>query len=89
MVVHCTTLSFTQNYREVIGNFLSWTVEFYSFAPVPSTTRREELEAVGIKSHVDVGKWLVDILKNKLDQCDLAEKLETFFRVRDSSCSSQ
>ena len=63
-------------------------MDLYSFAQVP-TVRREDLEAVGIKSYVDVGKWLIEILRNKLDLSDLAEKLHTFFTIRESSCTSQ
>ena len=79
---------YIQNYREVIGTKHSWNVDLYSLAQVP-TVKREDLEAVGIKSHIDVGKWLVETLKNKLDQGDLAEKLETFFSIRESACNSQ
>ena len=75
-------------YKEVIGNFPSWNVDFYSFAQAP-TIRKEDLKAVGIKSHVDVGEWLVDTLKSKLDQRNLAENLLTLFSIRESSCNSQ
>jgi hypothetical protein len=44
-----------QTYREVIGPKHSWNVDFYAFTQVP-TVKREDLEAVGIRSPSDVAQ---------------------------------
>ena len=80
-----------QSYKDVIGEYHSWEVDFFSFAQVPPV-KLDDLKAVGIKSHHDVGDWIVETIKNKLDQAELAEKLNTFFLqscINDASCHSQ
>lgn len=78
-----------QHIQNEMGIHPSWEVDFFSFAQVPTVTRGN-LEEVGIKSHVDVGKWIVSTLRNKLNQYDMAKKLENrFARVNDNSCLSQ
>ena len=75
----------------MIGRHHSWDVDFFSFAQVP-TVSKDDLKAVGIKSHVEVGEWIADTLKRKLDQTELADKLQSFFlqrSINDASCSSQ
>ena len=74
--------------QQVIGKRHYWDIDFFSFAQVP-TVKKEDLEAVGIKSHADVGRWIVETMRNILDQSDLAEKLEASFYIQDSSCHSQ
>ena len=75
--------------KQVIGEHHSWDVEFFSFTQVP-TVQRKDLEEVGIKSHVDVGKWIVKTMRDRLDQNDLAEQLErSFSDYSDHSCYSQ
>ena len=42
--------------------------------------KREHLKEVGIGFPQDVGEWIVKTLRQKLDQSDLANKLQDFFR---------
>ena len=39
---------------------------------------RQKLESVGVASPQDVGDWLVDVFRNKLDQNELADRLHGF-----------
>ena len=39
---------------------------------------RQKLESVGVASPQDVGDWLVDVFRNKLDQNELADRLHDF-----------
>jgi hypothetical protein len=71
--------------QDKIGRRHSWKVDFFSFSQVPTVTR-DNLKAVGIKSHVDVGEWIVETLRHKLDQTDLADKLCSFFSPQSSPC---
>lgn len=74
--------------QQVVGNHHSWQVDFFSFTQVP-TVHRKDLEEVGIKSHLEVGNWIVDKLKSRLDQNDLAAELELSFTIREHSCHNQ
>ena len=57
----------------------SRTVRFYCFhLSSRSTLTTKELKQVEIGSPQDVGSWLVDTFKDKLDQHELAEKLKDF-----------
>ena len=77
-----------QEIRETIGPQPSWEVDFFSFAQFPTVTK-DDLKAVGIKSHIDVGEWIVSTLANKLDQEELAGNLQHFFNPTESPCLSQ
>jgi len=39
---------------------------------------RQILRSVGVGSPHDVGDWLVEVFRNKLDQNELAERLHTY-----------
>lgn len=54
-------------------------IHFYSFHHA-SDVSDEELKKCGINSEVEVGDWLVHILRNRFKQDDLAEKLKRFFQ---------
>ena len=41
----------------------------------------EELKKCGINSDVDVGNWLVHVLRNRFKQEELAEKLKLFLQL--------
>lgn len=63
----------------MLGSHPSRTVRFYCFhISSRSTLTPEELKKVEIGSPQDVGCWLVDTFKDKLDQHELAEKLNDF-----------
>ena len=52
-------------------------IAFYSFKH-PENVSCADLEKCGIKSLVDVGNWLVAVLKNRFKQDDLATNLKEF-----------
>ena len=52
-------------------------VTFYSFDHTADVST-EQLKRYGIHSIVDVGNWLVQVLKIKFEQNELADKLNTF-----------
>lgn len=55
-------------------------VTFYSFDH-PSDVSTKELKEYGINSVVDVGDWLVRVLKHTFKQDTLAEKLKHFLQL--------
>ena len=55
-------------------------VNFYSFNH-PSDVSTEELKEFGINSVVDVGDWLVRVLRQRFKQDSLAEKLKVFLDI--------
>ena len=55
-------------------------VTFYSFNR-PSDVSVEELKQCGINSAIDVGNWLVHVLRNRFKQDELAEKLKSFIQT--------
>lgn len=68
---------------ESLGRHPSRKMNFYSFyKPPDSTVTEEELKKVGIGSVHNVGRWLVETFETKLDQKDLADRLNTFFEGR-------
>ena len=56
-------------------------VILYSFHHT-SELSDEELKNCGINSEVDVGNWLVHVLRNKFKQEELAEKLKRFLKCQ-------
>ena len=57
-------------------------VYFCSFCQVPGIEiYPDHLREVGIMLPSDVGNWLVQMLKTKLKQADLAEKLQEFIEI--------
>ena len=74
---------FLQNAAEKLGHHPSRTVDFYCFnLPENSDLTFETLKEVGIYSPHDAGAWLVQTLGDKLDQQDLATKLDTFLKAK-------
>ena len=68
-----------QQIKEKIGSHPSRSMKFYCFRQEPdSSIKTERLREVDIYGPLDVGKWLVKTFKNKLDQKELAEKLDKF-----------
>ena len=55
-------------------------VAFYSFKQTSCDVSTEELRKVGVNSSADVGNWLVEILKTKFKQRELADKLKDFMQ---------
>jgi GTP-binding protein EngB required for normal cell division len=61
-------------------------VYFYSFKQTPEAqTSTEDLKKFGIKSPADVGDWLVQVLRTKFKQDELADKLKGFIQT-DKKC---
>ena len=57
-------------------------VSFYSFEQIPEAqTSTEDLKKFGIKSPADVGDWLVQVLRTRFKQEELADKLEGFIQT--------
>ena len=61
----------------------SYTVKFCSFKQIWSSNLdseegREKLREVGIGTVADVGEWLVGVFRDRFDQEDLADRLESF-----------
>ena len=67
----------------------SYTVKFCSFDQIWSSNLdseegREKLREVGIKTVADVGEWLVGVFRDRFDQEDLADRLESFIQEKES-----
>ena len=74
---------FTQRVEEKLGQNPSHTVGYFSFCQdrdsvLNTPEGRQQLKDAGISCPQDVGDWLVDVFKNKLDQAELAERLHDF-----------
>ena len=77
------TSSLIQYVKERLQLVPSCTVKYFSFCQdrdsvLNSPEGRQRLGEVGVNSPRDVGEWMVDVFKNKLDQNELAERLDTF-----------
>ena len=55
-------------------------VSYFSFKPT-SDVNAEDLQKVGIKSPAYVGEWLVETLKTRFEQDELADKLKEVIRI--------
>ena len=76
----------TQKKLQKITHHPSRIVGFYCFYLPPGykpEVNAENLKKVGIGGHHEVGDELVKIFRDKLDQKDLADKLETFVHKED------
>ena len=57
-------------------------VSFYSFKQAPNAqTSTDDLKKFGIKSPAEVGDWLVQILRTRFQQDELADKLKEFIET--------
>ena len=73
-----------QEKEEKLGRHPSRTMEFYCFhRDSDSSVEMESIKAVGIGTPLDVGEWLVDTFRNKLDQSDLANRLSVFLHSQE------
>lgn len=54
-------------------------VTFYSFDHAADVST-EELKRFGIHSAVDVGNWLIQVLKTRFEQSELADRLCSFIQ---------
>ena len=64
-------------------------VQFFSFnqdwgSILNSEEGREKLREVGIGTVADVGEWLVGVFRDRFDQEDLADRLESFIHKKES-----
>ena len=83
---HTHTHTHTQKKKQKITHHPSRTVGFYCFYLPPGykpEVNAENLKKVGIGGHREVGDELIKIFRDKLDQRDLADKLETFVHKED------
>ena len=67
----------------------SHTVQFFSFnqdwgSILNSEEGREKLREAGIGTVADVGEWLVGVFRDRFDQEDLADRLESFIHKKES-----
>lgn len=74
-------MSSTQLYRNhlKIDDYHRPKVDFYSFKETYDTSV-EDLKKFGIKSPVEVGEWLVQILRTRFKQDELADNLKAFIQ---------
>ena len=70
--------------QKELGHHPSRTMEFYClYKPPDSSLTHEMLKEAGIGSPQDVGDWLVETFKSKLNQQELATKLYDFIHTKE------
>ena len=75
---------YTQQAEEKVGRHPSRKMNYYCFdlSNGDRSLTLKALKEVEVFSTRDVGEWLVQTFRDKLDQGDLAEKLKEYFSHR-------